>query len=197
MNLWERAAWRRQCSAYFKPDFALGKPGRWSNKWAVGPFFIFAMIKMRQDLQTLSRRLATVVESMGYELVGVEFHPHRTNALLRVYIDSPSGITLGDCQRVSHQLSGLLEVEDPIEGQYNLEISSPGLERPLFEAQHFVRFAGSEVRIQLRELLDGRRKLIGRLLGMHDDDVMIIDNEGREWRVPLERIEKARLVPEL
>lgn len=152
---------------------------------------------MRQDLRTLSRKLAAVVEAMGYELVGVEFHPHRASALLRVYIDSESGITLDDCQRVSHQLSGVLEVEDPIEGRYSLEISSPGLERPLFEARHFVRFSGSEVRIQLRELLDGRRKLIGRLLGMRDDNVVVVDHEGREWQVPLDLIEKARLVPEL
>ncbi len=151
---------------------------------------------MRQDLQTLSRKLAAVVEVMGYELIGVEFHPHRANALLRVYIDCESGITLDDCQRVSHQLSGLLEVEDPIEGRYSLEVSSPGLERPLFEARHFIRFAGSKVRIQLRELLDGRRKLIGQLLGMCDDNVVIVDDEGREWQVPLEQIEKARLVPE-
>lgn len=141
--------------------------------------------------------IAAVIEGMKYELVGVEFHPHRTNALLRVYIDSETGITIEDCQRVSHQLSGVLEVEDPIDGRYSLEISSPGLERPLFETQHFIRFAGSEVRLQLRELLDGRRKLIGRLLGMRDHDVVIVDNEGREWQVPLERIEKARLVPEL
>lgn len=152
---------------------------------------------MRQDLRTLSRKLAAVVEAMGYELVGVEFHPHRASALLRVYIDSESGVTLDDCQRVSHQLSGVLEVEDPIEGRYSLEISSPGLERPLFEARHFVRFSGSEVRIQLRELLDGRRKLIGRLLGMRDDNVVVVDHEGREWQVPLDLIEKARLVPEL
>lgn len=151
---------------------------------------------MRQDLQTLSRKLAAVVEVMGYELIGVEFHPHRANALLRVYIDCESGVTLDDCQRVSHQLSGLLEVEDPIEGRYSLEVSSPGLERPLFEARHFIRFAGSKVRIQLRELLDGRRKLIGQLLGMCDDNVVIVDDEGREWQVPLEQIEKARLVPE-
>lgn len=152
---------------------------------------------MRQDIRMLSRTLATVVEAMGYEWVGVEFHPHRANALLRVYIDSENGITLDDCQRVSHQLSGVLEVEDPIEGRYSLEISSPGLDRRLFEARHFVRFSGSKARIQLRELLDGRRKLIGRLLGMRDDNVILIDDEGREWQVPLERIEKARLIPEL
>lgn len=91
----------------------------------------------------------------------------------------------------------MLEVEDPIAGRYTLEISSPGLDRPLFEAAHFDRFAGSRVRLHLRELLDGRRKLIGRLVGMRDGDVVILDGEGREWRVPLERIAKTRLVPEL
>lgn len=91
----------------------------------------------------------------------------------------------------------MLDVEDLIAERYTLEISSPGLDRPLFEPRHFIRHAGSEVRIQLRELLEGRRKLIGRLLGMRDDAVVIVDSEGREWRVPLERIEKARLVPEL
>jgi ribosome maturation factor RimP len=152
---------------------------------------------MRQDLKTLRRMLAAVVEAMGYELVGVEFHDHGDHALLRIYIDSETGIGLDDCQRVSHQLSGILDVEEPVAGRYTLEVSSPGLDRPLFEAAHFDRFAGSEVRIQLRELLDGRRKLVGRLLGMRDDNVAIMDSEGREWRVPLERIEKARLVPEL
>jgi ribosome maturation factor RimP len=152
---------------------------------------------MRQDLKTLRRMLAAVVETMGYELVGVEFHGHGDHALLRIYIDSETGIGLDDCQRVSHQLSGVLDVEEPVAGRYTLEVSSPGLDRPLFEAAHFDRFAGSEVRIQLRELLDGRRKLVGRLIGMRDDDVVIVDSEGREWRVPRERIEKARLVPEL
>jgi ribosome maturation factor RimP len=158
---------------------------------------LFPVIEMRQDIQTLGRILAAVVETMGYELVGVEFHPRHANSLLRVYIDSENGITLDDCQRVSHQVSGVLDVEDPIAGQYTLEVSSPGLDRPLFDATHFDRFAGSQVRVQLRELLVGRRKLVGRLLGMRGGDVVIVDSEGREWRVPLEQIEKARLVPEL
>ncbi|MCB1794222.1 MAG: ribosome maturation factor RimP, partial [Candidatus Competibacteraceae bacterium] len=97
---------------------------------------------MRQDFQMLRRIVAATVEAMGYELVGVEFHPRPGNALLRVYIDGENGITLDDCQQVSHQLSGVLDVEDPIAGPYTLEISSPGLDRPLFEAKHFARFAG-------------------------------------------------------
>jgi len=167
--------------------------------WTSGPcaHFLFPVGKMRQDIQTLRRILGAVVEAMGYELVGLEFHARHANALLRVYIDSEAGITLDDCQRVSHQLSGVLDVEDPIAGQYTLEVSSPGLDRPLFEARHFTRFAGSEVRIQLKELLEGRRKLVGRLLGMCGNDIAIVDSEGREWRIPLERVEKARLVPEL
>jgi len=167
-----------------------------TSEWAAGPFF-FVVAKMRQDLKTLRRMLTAVVEAMGYEVVGVEFRPGRDSALLRIYIDGENGIGLDDCQRVSHQLSGVLEVEDPIAGRYTLEISSPGLDRPLFEAAHFDRFAGSKVRLHLRELLNGRRKLVGRLVGMRDGDVVILDGEGREWRAPLERIAKARLAPEL
>jgi ribosome maturation factor RimP len=159
------------------------------------PTFMFSVIKLRQDLYELRRTLGAVVESMGYELVGVEFHPHRTNALLRVYIDKTSGVTLDDCQQVSHQISGILEIEDPIPGGYTLEVSSPGLDRPLFEAEHFARFAGHEVRIQLSVPLGGRRKLKGRLLGIRDGKI-IVAVEGDELPVPLEGIEKARVVPE-
>jgi ribosome maturation factor RimP len=161
------------------------------------PIFLLPVVKMRENLQTLKRVLTSVVEAMGYEWVGMEFHPRHANALLRIYIDSMTGVTLEDCQRVSHQVSGVLDVENPIDGQYTLEVSSPGLDRPLFEARHFERFAGSEVRLQLRELLNGRRKLIGCLRGMHDGNVVIVDSEGQEWQVPFERIEKARLAPQL
>ena len=152
---------------------------------------------MREDIQRLRQILISVVEVMGYEWVGMEFHSSRPNSLLRIYIDSETGITLDDCQRVSHQLSGVLDVEDAIVGRYTLEVSSPGLDRPLFEAKHFERFAGSQARLQLRMLLGGRRKLAGCLLGMRGDEVVIMDNEGREWQVPIEQIEKARLAPEL
>ncbi|HAS51769.1 MAG TPA: ribosome maturation factor RimP [Gammaproteobacteria bacterium] len=152
---------------------------------------------MHENVSTLKRILTAVVEAMGYEWVGMEFHPRRNNALLRIYIDNEAGITVDDCQRVSHQVSGVLDVEDLIAGQYTLEISSPGLDRPLFDAPQFERFAGSEVQLQLREMLNGRRKLIGRLQGMCDGAVVIVDSEGQEWRAPLEQIDKARLVPQI
>jgi ribosome maturation factor RimP len=159
--------------------------------------FLFPVGEMRQNLPALRQTLATVVESMGYELVGVEYHPNPANALLRIYIDCENGVNLDDCQRVSHQVGGVLDVEDPIAERYTLEVSSPGLDRPLFEAEHFIRFAGSEVRLELDALLEGRRKLSGRLRGMDGDRVLLVDGGGREWRVPLARIAKARLAPEL
>lgn len=158
--------------------------------------FLFPVGRMRQDPYKLQQRLGAVVESMGYELVGIEFHPHSSNALLRVYIDQESGISVDDCQRVSHQISGVLDVEDPIPGHYTLEVSSPGLDRPLFEAEHFARFAGFQVRIHLTMPINGRKKLLGLLRGIHGNEV-VIEIEGTEFLVPLDHIEKARLVPEL
>jgi ribosome maturation factor RimP len=149
---------------------------------------------MRQDPR-IKQMLSTVVEAMGYELVGVEFHPHPRHGLLRVYIDTADGVTIDDCQRVSEQISGVLDVEDPIPGHYTLEVSSPGLDRPLFEAEHFERFAGHKVRIHLSAPLNGRSNYTGRLLGLRDEDV-VLESDGQPLPLPLERIEKARLVPE-
>ncbi len=137
-----------------------------------------------------------VVEAMDYECVGVEQDSGGAGgAILRVYIDQPDGIGLDDCETVSHQLSGVLDVEDPIAGQYDLEVSSPGLDRPLFELEHFRRFAGARVRIRLLEKLDGRRRFDGRLAGV-DGEMVLLDLDGNRVAVPFERIEVARLVPE-
>lgn len=134
--------------------------------------------------------------ALGYELVGFEFNPGRGRALLRVYIDSGSGITVADCERVSHQLSGVLDVEDPIAGGYTLEVSSPGLDRPLFTPEHFVQYAGHEVRLRLRTTLAGRRRFKGTLKGFRDGHVLIVE-EGVEQAVPHRLISSARLVPEV
>ena len=150
---------------------------------------------MRQDSHTLREILEPVVTAMGYELIGVEFHPHRSSALLRLYIDKEGGVNVDDCQQVSHQVSGMLDVEDPIPGHYRLEVSSPGLDRPLFEACDFSRFAGYPVRVQLTLPLNGRRKFTGRLVGMRADQV-VLEHEGQELAIPLTAIEKARLIPE-
>jgi ribosome maturation factor RimP len=149
---------------------------------------------MHQD--GLRKLIEPVVAALGYELVGVEFQAHARSGVLRIYIDKEEGITLEDCQRVSYQVSGLLDVEDPLPGRYSLEVSSPGLDRPLFTPEHFERFAGRRVRIRLRALLDGRRKFTGVLKGLRDGEVLV-EEDGQDFSVPLDRIEQARLVPEI
>lgn len=143
----------------------------------------------------LSLLAQRVVEPMGYELVGVEYFQRGTSgATLRVYIDREGGIGLADCEAVSDQLSSVLDVEDPLQGHYDLEVSSPGLDRPLVYPEHFQRFAGSRARIRLAEKMDGRRQLEGMLLGFADGAAVLEEND-RRWVIPLERIEIARLIP--
>jgi ribosome maturation factor RimP len=146
-----------------------------------------------RDLR-LTRLIKPAVEAVGYELVGVEYRRGRKRALLRIYIDKPDGITLDDCARVSHQVSGVLDVEDPIVEGYDLEVSSPGLDRPLFEPEHFERFAGHRVTVRMSPPVEGRRKFTGMLLGLEDGQVRV-DEDGIERRVPLESVSAARLVP--
>lgn len=136
------------------------------------------------------------VEAMGYELVGVElFRKAKSGLVLRTYIDGPDGITLDDCSAVSHQLSGVLDVEDPITENYDLEVSSPGLDRPLFELEHFRRFIGHRARVRLMAPVAGRRKLDGTLAGT-DGDTVLMEMGGEQYRIPYRQIDSARLVPD-
>ncbi|NOY62376.1 MAG: ribosome maturation factor RimP [Gammaproteobacteria bacterium] len=141
----------------------------------------------------LQQLLEPVVTGLGYEFVGIEYQVHSQNALLRLYIDKEGGVNVDDCAQVSWQVSALLDVEEPVQGNYTLEVSSPGLDRLLFNAEHFERFAGQQVKLQLESPLDGRRRLRGKLLGMSGSNVMIED-ESQQVEVPMELIKKARLV---
>lgn len=144
----------------------------------------------------LTALLQPVVEGMGYEFVGLEYFPQGHRSMLRVYVDLLPGITLEDCERVSHQLSGVLDVENPINASYSLEISSPGADRLLFTPEHYVRFAGRLVSVKLAVPQNGRRNFKGRLIGINGDDVVVTEDDSQEFRLPLAQIEKARLVPE-
>lgn len=146
-------------------------------------------------MRDLDALFAPVVESMGYELVGTEFTTQGRRGVLRVYIDKEDGITVDDCGKVSYQLSGLLDVEDPVPGAYNLEVSSPGLDRPLFKAADYERFAGERVKIRLHAPMNGRRKQAGVLKGMEDDKVLL-DTEDGAVSIALGDIKQARLVPD-
>ena len=151
---------------------------------------------MRQAPEELKQIIRRPVEAMGYELVGVELlRGGGSGLLLRIYIDSESGIDLDDCSAVSHQLSGVLDVEDPIAENYSLEVSSPGLDRPLFELEHFQRFKGQKVRLKLMTPVEGRRKLQGILAGIAGESVLV-DEAGELHRIEFDQIDTARLVPE-
>ncbi len=146
------------------------------------------------DREALVELLQQPVEALGYELVDLDVRVGG-ESLLRVYIDHADGITLADCEAVSRQISAFLDVEDPLPGHYVLEVSSPGVERRLRTLEHFARFAGSEVKVELERKTDGRRKLRGELLGVEDGRV-VVDVEGEPWRLRINEIAKANLIAE-
>ena len=144
---------------------------------------------------TLETRLAPLVEGLGYELWELEYSPGRGNGFLRLYIDAAAGITLDDCERVSRAVSEVLDAEDPIPGQYTLEVSSPGLERPLRTAQHFARFVGETVSVETVQAIEGRRRFKGALTAAGADTVEV-EVDGKRWTLPLGGIRKAHLAPQ-
>jgi ribosome maturation factor RimP len=134
------------------------------------------------------------VEALGYELWGLDHQSQGRHTLLRVYIDSEKGIGVDDCAKGSHQISGVLDVEDPIAGEYNLEVSSPGMDRPLYTPEQYAQYIGSDINVRLRVPFDGRRKFLGRLTGIEDGDVVLTVEE-HEYLLPFDQIDKANVVP--
>jgi len=133
-----------------------------------------------------------VLEQNKYQFVDVEYKKEGTDWYLRVYIDKPEGITLDDCQVVSEYLSEELDRVDPIEHRYILEVSSPGVDRPLNKERDFERFKGREIDLKLYAPVDGRKKISGRLLGL-TDGMVFVDVEGRVINIPREKIASVRL----
>ncbi|NBC47893.1 MAG: ribosome maturation factor RimP [Gammaproteobacteria bacterium] len=154
---------------------------------------------MRQANDRLTALVRTAVEPMGYDMLGVEHvSAGSAQAVLRVYIDHADGITIEDCETVSRQLSGVLDVEDPISGQYDLEVSSPGLDRPLFTLEQVLRHRGSRARVRLDRKLEGRRNFEGEILGASADGAWLeLSLDGTSVQLPVDQIERAHLVPAL
>ncbi len=152
---------------------------------------------MSQSADKLTRLLEPVVTGLGYEMVGIEWSADtRGRKVLRIYIDAEDGITVDDCEQVSRQISALLDVENPVRGAYMLEVSSPGLDRPLFSLKHFERFMGESVRIHLHQPHEGQRRFKGTILTVENDRVVIGTSDGKQVAIPFEIIEKARLIPD-
>ena len=137
-----------------------------------------------------------VVLAKGMELVEVEWQRERQGWVLRLYIDKPGGVNLGDCVKVSEVISDLLDAKDLIHHSYHLEVSSPGIERPLRKKEDFKRFAGDKVRITLKNPLSGRKNFTGLLKGLEGEEV-ILEIDGGEIRIPYEEIKKAQLKAEI
>lgn len=136
-----------------------------------------------------------IVEDMGFELVGVELVGDGGQRVLRVFIDKDGGILIDDCSRVSHEISGILDVEDPIRDSYTLEVSSPGVNRPLFKLDDFERYKGHNAKVRLSVPFEGRRNFSGQLNGI-EDDMVLIHVDAEEFLLPIEQIERANIVAE-
>jgi ribosome maturation factor RimP len=144
----------------------------------------------------LQELLQPVVEGLGFECVGVEYQAAGGRNTLCVYIDSEEGITVDDCETVSRQVGAVLDVEDVIRGHYTLEVSSPGLDRPLFTPEHYRRFIGSLATVRLQAPLEGRKKFDGRIVDVASDDTVTMQCDGEEFRLPFASIARGRLKPE-
>jgi ribosome maturation factor RimP len=142
----------------------------------------------------LANLLEPTVERLGYELVDLEARVGGKGGLVRLYIDKPDGIDLDDCEKVSRAVSALLDVEDPVPGNYNLEVSSPGLDRKLTKVEHFQRFTGETVKVQMRFPIEGRRRFRGTLVSS-DEENIVVEVDGESFSLPLKTIDTARLVP--
>ena len=146
----------------------------------------------------LTELLEPAVESLGYELVGIEYHSQGKHSTLRVFIDNPDGINADDCGNVSHQVSGILDVEEPLKGGYTLEVSSPGLDRPLFKLKHYEQFIGHNIKLKLREAVGTQKKFKGEITHIEGTRIFIFCEDIKsEVGFELDEVDKANLIPDL
>ena len=150
---------------------------------------------MSAKLKLLHELIEPVVNGLDLELWGLEYNASGKNGMLRIYIDGPEGVSVDDCARVSHQVSGVMDVEDPISENYTLEVSSPGLDRPLYTLDQFAAYAGHTVQLRLSSPYEGRRKFKGILNGVEDGDVLLVVDD-HEYLLPHDLIDRANVVPQ-
>jgi ribosome maturation factor RimP len=157
-------------------------------------FFYSCHFYMRNT--ELTDLLAPVVADLGLECLGVEYSPSHGNSLVRVYIDAPGrAVTVDDCEAASRQISATLDVNDPIQSRYTLEVSSPGVDRPLFTPEQFARFIGQKAKLETNLPIDGRRRFNGAIRGV-EGDTITMEQDGTDVRIAHANIHKAKLVPD-
>lgn len=166
-----------------------------NKKPLLGFFILCQSVEVTMVSETSLRdHLASVVLSLGYEFIGCELMRQGRNTLLRIYIDKEKGVNLDDCALVSRQLSAVLDVEDPIQSRYILEVSSPGMDRPLFELAQYKKVIGKKIKIRLSSPIDNRRNLVGILLAIEEDSKIQLLVDEEKLTLPFSQIEKAKLI---
>jgi len=151
------------------------------------------MTRKERELEAL---LGPTIEALGCRVWGIEHMSHGKRATLRIYIESAAGVTIDDCERVSKQVSALLDVEDPMGTAYVLEVSSPGLDRVLFKPEQYAERIGEQIDVRLSYPLQGRRRFVGRLNSLEDDEIAVQIGPEEEVVIPLETVQRARVVPQ-
>lgn len=149
---------------------------------------------MASKQEQLHALIAPVAASLGCELWGLEYLTQGRYTTVRIYIDREEGVSLEDCEKVSRQVSSVMDVEDPIDSEYTLEVSSPGMDRPLYTLEQYARYIGEQINVRLRLARDGRRKFKGTILAVEGDEVRIAVDD-KEYLLSVGAIDKANIIP--
>jgi ribosome maturation factor RimP len=180
---------------YIVPRHILARPGGGVLEWAIGPLFVFYGFVLMDLESRIAEMIEPSLKSMGYELVRVMMQGRQkpTLQIMAERIDQKA-MTVEDCADISRQVSALLDVDDPIDVAYSLEVSSPGIDRPLIKAADFERYAGYEVKLETSEPVEGRKRFRGKLLGLGADEMVKLLADNVEWTLPLALVRGAKLV---
>lgn len=160
---------------------------------AIKPFFVFLGVILATLETRLAEMLKAPVEALGYQLWGIEYVQAGKHSILRIFIDSENGINIEDCAEASRQASAVLDVEDPISTEYTLEVSSPGVDRPLFTAQQYASYVGEDVKVQLTMPVGGSRNLKGAVIQV-EGQMLTLKVDGKELVVALDNIRKGNVI---
>lgn len=155
--------------------------------------FFYLPLENMTIAEKITQLIRPTIEALGFEYWGLVYQPNQGRALLRIFIEQAAGITVDDCAKISRQISSILDVENPIHSAYVLEVSSPGMDRLLFEPEHFKRYLNQAITVKLHEPVDGRRNFSGKLLDFSIDGLIELEQEGQVYVLPFSQVQKAQV----